>query len=196
MLDAKSKKHIYLAGPDVFFENPLAIAERKRELCESHDFTGVFPLDVEIDPENKLSPFEKAKTISLSNEGLMDKCDLMIANLTPFRGVSMDAGTAFEVGYMRAQGKPVLGYTNVQPDYDYRVASYYKAKSDDNPYDPDKPGTDVENFGLAENLMIEIAIHESGAEVVRNETALGNEFYDLSGFENCLKQAARIIKNV
>ena len=41
----------------------------------------------------------------------MRSCDLLIANLTPFRGVSMDSGTAFEVGFMRALGRPVLGYT-------------------------------------------------------------------------------------
>ena len=30
-----------------------------------------------------------------ANEDLMRSCDALIANLTPFRGVSMDAGTAF-----------------------------------------------------------------------------------------------------
>ena len=41
----------------------------------------------------------------------MHSCDALVANLTPFRGVSADAGTAFEVGFMRALGRPVLGYT-------------------------------------------------------------------------------------
>ena len=39
----------------------------------------------------------------------MRSCQLCIANLTPFRGVSMDSGTAYEVGFMRALGRPVLG---------------------------------------------------------------------------------------
>ena len=51
----------------------------------------------------------------------MRTCDLLIANLTPFRGVSTDAGTAFEVGFMRALGRPVLGYTNTIADYRERT---------------------------------------------------------------------------
>ena len=46
----------------------------------------------------------------------MRSCDAAVANLTPFRGVSADAGTAFEVGFMRALGRPVLGYTNTPLD--------------------------------------------------------------------------------
>jgi nucleoside 2-deoxyribosyltransferase len=34
-------------------------------------------------------------------------------NCSPFRGVSLDAGTAYEIGYACALGKPVFGYSNV-----------------------------------------------------------------------------------
>lgn len=187
-------KKVYLAGPDVFFDDPLEIAKRKKEICKQYGFVGVFPLDVEIDPENKLSPFEKASAISFSNESLMDECDLVIANLTPFRGVSMDSGTAYEIGYMRAQKKPVLGYTNIVHDYEKRVEQFYRCSSD-NIMDGDKQGTMVEAFGLSENLMIEIGISESGGSVVREQVEAGQERSDLAGFEKCLQQAVRLFQD-
>ncbi len=187
-------QRIYLAGPDVFFENPLGIADNKKKLCHKYGFEGVFPLDVEIDPENKLPLFEKAREISLSNETLMQSCDLLIANLTPFRGVSMDAGTAYEVGYMRALGKLVFGFTNINATYEERVTSYYKSQSN-NILDPDRPGTEIESFNLAENLMIEIAITESGGEVIRETVSEGQEFKSLSGFEKCLMQIQDVLSD-
>ncbi len=187
-------KKVYLAGPDVFFDQPLQIAEGKKELCKQYGFLGVFPLDVEIDPDDQLSPFEKACAISFSNESLMDECDLVIANLTPFRGVSMDSGTAYEIGYMRAQKKPVLGYTNIIHDYEKRVEQFYSCSSD-NPMDGDLRGTMVESFGLAENLMIEIGVVESGGSVVRAQVEQGQERTDLEGFEKCLQQAVRLFQN-
>jgi len=44
----------------------------------------------------------------------------------------MDVGTAVEIGYMHAQGKPVFGYTNVAADYADRC---------------DDDGCDIEAFG-------------------------------------------------
>ena len=52
---------------------------------------------------------------------LMDTCQLGIANTTPFRGPSMDVGTAVEMGYLYAQGKPVYGYTDAPTAYTQRV---------------------------------------------------------------------------
>jgi nucleoside 2-deoxyribosyltransferase len=86
----------------------------------------VFPLDASLDLAG-LAKAEQARRISAANEGLMRSCDLLIANLTPFRGVSMDAGTAFEVGFMRALGRPVLGCTNVAADYRQRAEAYRRA---------------------------------------------------------------------
>ncbi len=39
----------------------------------------------------------------------------------PFAASSMDVGTAFEIGFMRAWAKPVLGYSNTPADYASRV---------------------------------------------------------------------------
>ena len=36
----------------------------------------------------------------------------MIVNLTPFRGPSADVGSAYEMGFMRALGRPIFAYSN------------------------------------------------------------------------------------
>ena len=36
---------IYLAGPEVFLPDPLAMGAKKVALCAKHGFEGVFPLD-------------------------------------------------------------------------------------------------------------------------------------------------------
>lgn len=184
-----SNPRIYLAGPEVFLPDAMAVAHAKQDLCSAHGFEGVFPLDANLDLTG-LAKVEAARAISAANEGLMRGCDLLIANLTPFRGVSTDAGTAFEVGFMRALGRPVLGYTNVVADYRARSEQYRGAA----PGLPDADGPDVqiEDFDGVENLMIEAAIQASGGTIVRRAVPPGQEMRDLAAFEACLVQASRI----
>src|SRR5262249_26108631 len=117
---------IYLAGPEVFLHDALAMGARKAALCAAHGLEGVFPLDAQLGLVGLAKP-EAARRIAEANEGLMRSSAGLIATLTPFRGVSMDSGTAFEVGFMRALGRPVLGYTNVVADYRARAEIYRSA---------------------------------------------------------------------
>ena len=98
---------IYLAGPDVFLRDALAQAEKKRARCAEAGYVGVFPFDTILDFTG-LTQRDKALRIYHADVALMDSCDICLAQMTPFRGPSMDVGTAYEMGYMRAQGKPVL----------------------------------------------------------------------------------------
>jgi nucleoside 2-deoxyribosyltransferase len=182
---------IYLAGPEVFLPEAMAMGARKVALCAARGFEGVFPLDASLDLTG-LAKQEQARRISAANEGLMRSCDLLIANLTPFRGVSMDAGTAFEVGFMRALGRPVLGYTNVTADYRARSEAYRRAAP--GLPEADAPDVAIEDFAGAENLMIEAAILASGGSIVRNAVPAGEEMRDLAGFEACLMQAAQLLQ--
>ena len=179
---------IYLAGPEVFLPDALAVGAWKVGLCATYGIEGVFPLDAQLNLSGLPKP-EQARRISEANEGLMRSCAGLIANLTPFRGVSMDSGTAFEVGFMRALGRPVLGYTNVTADYRAR-AEIYRSAPPPLP-DFDHPEAEIEDFDGAENLMIEVAIVNSGGSVVRTAVPPGEEMRDLAGFEACLAQAAR-----
>ena len=134
-----------------------------------------------------LDKVEQARRISLANEGLMRSCAALVANLTPFRGVSMDAGTAFEVGFMRALGRPCrrLHQRARRLPRAIRMHSGRPAHH----FDADRPHIEIEDFGLAENLMIEIAIAEFGCTVVRSHVAPGTEMTDLAGFRQCLAES-------
>jgi len=172
---------VYLAGPDVFLRNAKDIGEQKKAGCTRYGFEGVFPLDQV--PKAGLQPRETALAIFETCIAMMNSCQLAIANLTPFRGVSMDVGTAVEIGYMCAQRKPVFGYTNVIDDYKTRVQAT-----------ENEGGLEVEDFGLVDNLMCEGVIQGSGGEVVRNTVAAGSRLTDLKGFEQCVRRAARIFE--
>ena len=100
---------VYLAGPEVFLRNAREIGARKRAICERHGLVGVFPADEENAFDPTLSLHERALGISRAMERVMRDCDAMIVNLTP----SADVGSAYEMGFMRALGRPIFGYSNV-----------------------------------------------------------------------------------
>lgn len=186
---AATRKRIYLAGPEVFLVDGLAVGAAKAALAARYGFEGLFPLDQQLGLDG-LSRREMARAIALANEGLMRTCDLLIANLTPFRGVAMDSGTAFEVGFMRALGRPVLGYINIPGDYRGR-AEAFRARGI--PLgDCDRDDAEIEDFGLPENLMIAIAILESGGTVFEGNARRGHEMADVAAFERCLAEAQRL----
>lgn len=180
---------VYLAGPEVFLPNAREIGAAKVALCDAAGLSGVFPLDQELDVTG-LAPVDQARAIALANESLMRSADALIANLTPFRGVSMDCGTAFEVGFMRALGRPVFGYTTGGEDYRGRVVRFRRDASGWR--DGDRVGMHIEDFGLAENLMVDIALRETGAEPVRSAEG-GMDISDLAAFEACLTVVAPLL---
>jgi nucleoside 2-deoxyribosyltransferase len=176
---------IYLAGPDVFLANPLEIARRKKELCAQYGLIGLFPLDNEIDPKAKDASLE----IFHSNETLMKEADAIIANLTPFRGPSADAGTVYELGYMAARGRLCLGYSNDPALYADRVARFTAIEPrGDGLIDAEK--LTVENFRFHDNLMIIHALDLYGCRLVVPKTAPADKWHDLTSFEECVKLAA------
>lgn len=172
---------IYLAGPDVFLPDPSKIARLKQDICQKHGFVGAFPLDSGLDLSN-LSPFEAGIAIYNSNIELMDSCDLIVANMTPFRSPSMDVGTAFEMGYMAAKGKPVFGYTNDARLYPDRVVAATPGL--------DENGLAIESFEMSDNLMMEGAIFTGGGVLIRQQTPTGFYYTDLKAFESAVQVAA------
>ena len=175
-------RSIYLAGPEVFLADAAGVGREKKQLCEAHGFRGLFPLDAEL---SLLAHASRA--IFDANVALIRGCDAVIANLTPFRGASADAGTVFEIGMAFGLGKPIFAYTNVAESYAIRVV------------DADRPaaqglvaedGLNVEDFDLFDNLMIAEAIRAQGREVVARAAAVESRYTDLAGFERCLRQAA------
>ena len=117
-------KRVYLAGPDVFLSNALEIGVCKRAICTRYGLVGVFPADEEDACDPTLPPVEHGLAISRAMERVMRTCDAMIANLTPFRGPSADVGSAYEMGFMRALGRPIFAYSNDSRSFLDRIAAF------------------------------------------------------------------------
>jgi len=185
-----ARPRIYLAGPEVFLPDPVEAGKTKQRLCDEAGFAGMYPLDASLDLDG-LDKHAQAELISSGNEALMRSCDLLIANLTPFRGVSADVGTAFEVGFMRALGRPVLGYANTTGLYKARCEDFRATAALS--FDCDAADVEIEDFELAENLMIAVAIAASGSRLIVHDVAPGTQMTDLAGFRACLAEAARLL---
>ena len=179
---------VYLAGPDVFLPEPLKMAEAKKEICQNYGFEGVFPFDANLDLTN-LKPQEAALKIYHCNIKLMQSCDLIIANMTPFRSPSLDAGTAFEIGYMTALGKPIFGYSNDGRLYNERVINKTSETLDDR-------GMFIEDFEMRDNLMLEGAIITTGGAVVYETVEPQHYYTELRVFEKVVKIAAKKLLNL
>ena len=142
---------IYLAGPLGFSEagrafHESAVVPEVRRL-------GHVPLDpwkppnaAEIEAVAGM-PYGVAKRdawrklnrkIGAQNRALIDACDLVFAVLD---GPDVDSGTAAEIGYAFAQGKPILGYRG-----DLRLSA--------------------DNEGATVNLQVEYFIQAGGGEII------------------------------
>ncbi len=183
----------YLAGPDVFLPDPEARGARLKEICARHDIAGVFPLDpLQDDEPEAWAALPPAGRIALRNEAHIRGCDALVANLTPFRGPSADAGTVFELGFMRALGRPVSGWTNVAADFTARTLAHVgiaKAKT----VGRDADGMAVEAFGCVDNLMLDGAILASGGCLVVANIAPAARWSDLGAFEACIARLAAVL---
>lgn len=178
------RPRLYLAGPEVFLPNAVAVGRAKAALCEAAGLEGVFPADQSLDLSG-LDPRGIAKRIFDTDEAMMRSCHGIIANLTPFRGVSMDPGTAYEMGFMRALGRPVFGYTNASLGYRRRAKLYRQTGR--LPFDGDYEDVQIEDLGLAENLMIEMAVMGPG-ELPRADVAQ-SRIAGLDAFKRALEAA-------
>jgi nucleoside 2-deoxyribosyltransferase len=176
----KPTYYIYLSGPEVFLASPfeagtIATAECEKANDPDADFVleALYPLDQVIDPF--AYDLDTAFRIYLANVELMEKSFATASNMIRFRGPSMDVGTAFEMGYVRAQGKPVFGYYDAiafygefeEPGtYAERAAFYNFTESVGQQYDKD--GIEVEGFGAPDNLMMWGSYIDSGYEQTNN----------------------------
>src|SRR5262249_21343105 len=88
----RTPMNIYLAGPDVFLPDAVEIGRQKVAICQRHGVRALYPLDSLID----LAAADASLQIFKGLEAMMEKCDAIIANLTPFRGPGADPGTVYE----------------------------------------------------------------------------------------------------
>jgi nucleoside 2-deoxyribosyltransferase len=177
---------IYLAGPDVFLPDAVEIGKRKVEICARHGLSGLYPLDNAVD----LSARDVSLAIFKGNEAMMDAADAIIANLTPFRGPSADAGTVYELGYAAGRGKLCLAYSNDPSLYPERVARMTDVTKCPDGHLIDRYGLTVENFGWTDNLMMIHALDLHGCPLVTPRQAPADIWRELTAFEACVRLAA------
>ena len=118
--------------------------------------------------------------------------DAMIVNITPFHGPSADVGSAYEMGFMRALGRPVFAYTNDARPFLDRVAAFcggaMRVRPTGEHEDPD--GMAIEPFELHDNLMLVGGVIASGGCLVAEPAPQAERYTSLAAFARCVACAA------
>ncbi|MBU6449826.1 MAG: nucleoside 2-deoxyribosyltransferase [Rhodospirillales bacterium] len=167
---------IYLAGPDVFLPDAAAFAAAKRTLCAEFGLCGITPFNPALDMS--LPAHQLWRKIYADDVAMMRESDAVIANLTPFRGASADAGTLVELGWFLGQDKPVFAYSNCAVPFAERCRIQAGEPM---------PELTVEDFGLADNLMIEGSLT---LPLVLPPDGVSRPFDSLEIFRLCLETVA------
>jgi nucleoside 2-deoxyribosyltransferase len=141
---------VYLAGFDVFRIDAVGHGAYLKGLCGEEGLLGIYPFDSEA-PSN-LGPAAKAARICRANIDAIRSADMVMANLNDFRGLGEpDSGTAFEVGFAAAFGKPIWVY---QSDARPLVEQITETSDPTSSLPVCARGYVVEDFGLSVNLML------------------------------------------
>ncbi len=125
-----------------------------------------------------------------TNIGMIREADAGIVNLTPFRGVSADVGTAFEVGFLTGLNRPVFAYSNDAENLLERMKRNAMAAFDA----PTSSWRDphamlIEDFGNSDNLMLTEALTAQGGALIRIDAH--GRIDELTGFTACLEEARK-----
>jgi nucleoside 2-deoxyribosyltransferase len=180
-------KLAYLAGPDVFLPDAAAHAARKAAICAAHGITALLPLNEDVASLAAMPEHAAWRAIYAKDVAMMEQAGIVIANLTPFRGASADAGTLVELGWFLGRGKPVFGYSNSAAPFDDRNRRLLAAWPDP------MPGLTVSGFGLPDNLMIAGAVETGGLSILLPEDGHDLPFDSLAVFARCVARAAALL---
>lgn len=163
-----SDPRIYLAGPDIYHPQGLALAERKKAICERYGLEGVALSDFLTGVQFTGKP-NGAAALYRERVKVIEGCDAMIADMTPFRGPAMDPATAFAMGVMAGLGKPVVGFTLDPTPYAERICALQDAIDAPTARVGTKlvtsDGTAIEDFGVADAVMVVGAATAQGAPI-------------------------------
>lgn len=147
---------IYIAGPDVFYPKAVEIGEAKKAICVKYGFVGVFPLDL-LPTDLFTNPrYNNAQRADICKKACIEgvrSCDILVANMTPFRGTGMDVGTAAEMAAADMIHKPVYGYSTDSRTYLEKLIATGELVFKDECYF-DQEGQIVENLDRIDNCMV------------------------------------------
>jgi nucleoside 2-deoxyribosyltransferase len=181
---------VYLAGPEVFLPNARAQLDLKIRLTQAAGLIPVSPGDFAVPPQPSKRQFGHA--ISEIDERMMDSADAIIANLTPYRGISADTGTCYELGYMCGQNKAAFAYSNVGMGHKNRIVGHYNGDVavDEAGRLRGADGLAVEDVDMIDNLMMHGGVERRGGVVLARDVPAGSMYTDTSVFEEILAVAA------
>lgn len=174
---------VYLAGPDVFLPQPRERGETLKRVLAGFGLVGVFPLDPP--PVAADADLPRGLRIAAANEAHIASCAALIANLTPFRGPSADPGTVFELGFARARGLRLWGWTNVATPFATRTRAWAGGGVHD------RDGMAIEEECPRDNLMIEGAILAAGGRVEVENVAPARRWSDLAALTRAAEALSR-----
>ncbi|WP_147102812.1 nucleoside 2-deoxyribosyltransferase [Nesterenkonia populi] len=183
---------VYLAGPEVFLPDGAFVLEAKRQVLRDHGLAPVSP-PADLDPLLEGSPRSRGMEISRRNEELVAAADICLANLTPFRGASADAGTVYELGYAAGLNKHVAAYSNDPREYRARVADQLPDQEDLSFREGKLWGSDgvmVEDHGMSDNLMLEGGVALRSGVMMIAEMQPNDPARDLETYVRAVRQLA------
>jgi nucleoside 2-deoxyribosyltransferase len=101
---------LYIAGPQCFYPRGYSQWHGYRKLAEFYGFTVVLPNDYPLKLDHA-DPRKNADEIFANLRDVIEKTDIIIADLEHFRGSEPDGGTLFEMGMTFAGGGLLYGFT-------------------------------------------------------------------------------------
>ena len=139
----------------MFRADPMGHFKEVKALCAKYGCEGWAPLDNELEVLT-------ASSIFAANKDLIDACDVVLANLTMFRGACVDDGTSWEIGYGYAKGKACYGYIDGHNATDLKMRTESLVRKHDLNM---AEFPQVEDFGGPVNLMLTESIKLSGGAI-------------------------------
>jgi len=174
---------VYLAGPDPWVPDADAVLARKRRLVAAAGLEVLYGRPAaEVGAERDEASARRIYADALQR---LRQADVIIANLTPWRGVGCEPGAAFEAGFAAALGKPIFAYMNVRSDQEAellgRIDRHGGAQLGPDGRWRDFEGAEIEDFGLPETVLL-------WAQARRFFVIVTDEpLSDCSGLDLCLR---------
>ena len=207
-----SVPQVYMAGPDVFFPDCWALADRKRAICAQHGLQGVFPLDG-IHPPPGISEMQLVEYIYKAQAQKIIDAPIVVANLTPWPArnqLAADTGTAYECGFaagfnaaldfmrVAAPRKVLVCYSNDLRPWSERLTTItgVQIAPDAQGLPRDDDGYMVDTLGRPDNLMMEGGAHSTGGQfIVPQQAGAPADYYTrLDVFEQAVVCAAKLAR--
>lgn len=137
-------KKVYIAGPHVFLPNAVEWFAKATATCLAHGLVALTPLNEALTTPKEIFEYNKA---------LIIEADLVLADVTPFRGSEPDSGTVWEIGFAHALGKPVFMHSVNSATMSEKAQRHFQLVGGDAcTLFPD--GMTAESFGYNTNLML------------------------------------------